>query len=247
MIVAMPWDNYKLEMKCRYHVLLFTSAATVSCLKLVPLTLDCFIRVFQFSFYSQFHANSIYNHLLTLVIVGQVAPFLSYEANLMYPASEQNPNKCDINEDSTGYELYLVSIIVYLSAFIFVGYTMFYVAGNYKNAQNSEVKLMNNISIGLSVVTLFSILELNPCYDVTANLDLSKDDETTNHITWDHLEHAFGVGIAAKNITESVMCMILTSTKASRVTRKVLTFLCCPCSFRRKQNKSLETRNSNLA
>ena len=250
MIVVMPWQNNKLVLGCKYQVMFLSTASTVSCLKVVPLTLDCCVRVFHFTFYSQFHSASIYNHLIALLIVTEVSPFLAYEMTTMYPENPNERTTCDINNKISGYELYIVSIFVYLVSFVFVGYTMFHVCVKLRSAQDSEVKLMNKLSIGLSVITLLSILELNPIYDVTANLQLSEQDKLGGKLTWEHHEKAFAAGIAIKNTVEAFGCLILMSETASNISLKAFKFIFC-CRFFRRKNQTGVTSNilntANLA
>ena len=76
LVVVMPWQR-SVELRCKYHVLFFTTAATVSILKILPLTLDTLVRLSDFSFYSQFHSNSPYNHLMSAVVIFEVKIFSS--------------------------------------------------------------------------------------------------------------------------------------------------------------------------
>ena len=72
LVFVMPWEEGAIELRCKYHVIFLTTAATVSILKIVPLTLDTLVRVIDFTFYHQFYSKSPYNHLLFVVVVFEV-------------------------------------------------------------------------------------------------------------------------------------------------------------------------------
>ncbi len=134
----------------------------------------------------------------------------------MYPQNGEDPTKCDNNEEVTGYELYVVSIIVYLLSLIFVIYTLVYMfASSSRNPQTDEVKLMNRICLALSLTTIFGLADLNPCYDPTAALDSRKGNHNLL-VDWQHHEKSFLIGIAIKNIADAVLLLLLTNPKVSK-------------------------------
>ena len=151
----------------------------------------------------------------------QVAPFLAYETSTVYPENKEEPSKCDNNEQVSGYELYLVSIVVYSVSSVFVLYTLGYIFTTLRSGQDEEVKLMNRLTIALSLVTTFSIVELNPCYDPTASFG---PDRNSLLADWQHHEKVFLVGIAVKNIADAALFLLLSNASVSR---KLDRLSCC--------------------
>ena len=213
-MIILPPLQPRLEFPCKAHVIFMTAAATSSILKVLPLILDSIVRTNNFLHYEQFHCNSVYNHLFAMVLGLEICPILGYETSTVYVQNPEKLERCDTNNSVTGYELYIVSILVYLTAVICIVYNTIRIGFSYRLPQNSEIAVMNKITVTLSVITLVSIVELNPCYDLTASFP-----DNNLLVDWGHHEKAFAYGIGIKQFIDSLTVLFILYISPKDTTR----------------------------